>query len=85
RNPDRADSYKLLRRLYTETKRADASWCMCQALTLLNLAEPDEERFFRRMRTDSPAPAQTQLTFDDFQNLLVHEDADPTLSALFLL
>ena len=85
RNPDRADSYKLLRRLYTETKRADASWCMCQALTLLNLAEPDEERFFRRMRTDSPAPAQTQLTFDDFQNLLVHEDADSTLSALFLL
>ena len=85
RNPYRADSYKLLRRLYTETKRADASWCMCQALTMLNLAEPDEERFFRRMRTDSPAPAQTQLTFDDFQNLLVHEDADPTLSALFLL
>jgi tetratricopeptide (TPR) repeat protein len=85
RNPDRADSYKLLRRLYTETKRADAAWCMCQALTLLNLAEPDEERFFRRMRTDSPAAARAQLNQDDFSHLLGHEDADPTLSAIFLL
>ena len=52
---------------------------------LLNLAEPDEERFFRRMRADSPAAAQAQVTFDDFQSLLVHEDADPMLSAIFAL
>jgi len=85
RNPDRTDSYKLLRRLYTETKRADAAWCMCQALFLLNLAEPDEERFFRRMRSDSPAAARTQLSYEDFHQLLLHEDADATLSAMFLL
>lgn len=85
RNPDRADSYKLLRKLYTETKRADAAWCMCQALYLLNLAEPDEERFFRRMRADSPAAARTQLSFEDFQQLLIHDDTDPTLSAMFML
>ncbi|HKQ68581.1 MAG TPA: tetratricopeptide repeat protein [Polyangiaceae bacterium] len=85
RNPDRADSYKLLRRLYTETKRADAAWCMCQALFLLNLAEPDEERFFRRMRADSPAAARAQLGYDDFQRLLVHDDADAALTSMFLL
>ena len=34
---------------------------MCQALYVLNLAEPDEERFFRRMRADSPAAAQAPL------------------------
>jgi tetratricopeptide (TPR) repeat protein/tRNA A-37 threonylcarbamoyl transferase component Bud32 len=85
RNPDRAESYKLLRKLYTETKRADAAWCMCQALYLLNLAEPDEERFFRRMRADSPAAARAQLSFDDFQQSLVHEDTDPILSAMFTL
>src|SRR5260370_740911 len=38
RNPERSESYKLLRRLYTETKHADAAWCMCQALYLMNLA-----------------------------------------------
>jgi tetratricopeptide (TPR) repeat protein/tRNA A-37 threonylcarbamoyl transferase component Bud32 len=85
RNPDRAESYRLLRRLYTETKRADAAWCMCQALCLMKLAAPDEERFYRRMRADSPAAARVALGFEDFQNLLVHEDADSTLSALFLL
>ena len=58
RNPDRAESYKLLRKLYTEAKRADAAWCLCQALFLMNLAEPDEERFFRRMRADTPAAAR---------------------------
>jgi tetratricopeptide (TPR) repeat protein len=85
RNPDRAESYRLLRRLYTETKRADAAWCLCQALYLMKLAAPDEERFFRRMQADSPAAARVPLGFEDFQNLLVHEDADPTLSAMFLL
>ncbi|MCU0690535.1 MAG: protein kinase, partial [Polyangiaceae bacterium] len=32
-NPNRAEPYKLLRRLYTESKRADCAWCLCQALT----------------------------------------------------
>jgi tetratricopeptide (TPR) repeat protein/predicted Ser/Thr protein kinase len=85
RNPERAESYKLLRRLYTETKRADAAWCMCQALYLMNLAEPDEERFFRRMRADSPAAARAQLGHDDFQQLLLHEDTDPIISAMLHL
>ena len=85
RNPERAESYKLLRRLYTETKRADAAWCMCQALYLMNLAEPDEERFFRRMRSDSPAAARAQLGHDDFVQLLLHEDTDATLSAMLML
>ncbi len=84
-NPDHAQSYKLLRKLYTEAKRADAAWCMCQALHILSLAEPDEERFFRRMRATGPAAARTQLNSDEFQQLLVHEQADPTVSAVFTL
>jgi tetratricopeptide (TPR) repeat protein len=85
RNPARADSYKLLRRMYTEAKRADAAWCMCQALFQLNLAEPDEERFFKRMRADAPAAARAAVADDDFARLLIHGDADPTLSAIFLV
>ncbi|MEO7092214.1 MAG: hypothetical protein ABI175_03115, partial [Polyangiales bacterium] len=61
RNPYRAESYKLLRRLYTQAKRADAAWCICQVLTNLNLAEADEERFFRRHRAETAAPAQDRL------------------------
>jgi len=84
-NPYRHDSYKTLRRLYTETKRADASWCLCQALTVLNLAEPDEERFYKRMRSDTAAPAQAAFSEDDWLDLVMHPQADELLTSVFAL
>ncbi len=83
RTPFRAESYKLLRKLYTDAKRADAAWCLCQALVSLELAEPDEQRFFERMRTETAAPAQNQLSDEDWTARLIHEDADPLLTSLF--
>jgi tetratricopeptide (TPR) repeat protein len=84
-NPFRPESYKALRRLYTETRRADRAWCLCQALTLLKLAEPDEERFFKRMRSDAAASAQAALSDDDWLSFLTHSDVDPLLTAVFAL
>ncbi|MEI9949525.1 MAG: protein kinase [Pseudomonadota bacterium] len=84
-NPYRHDSYKTLRRLYTETKQADASWCLCQALTVLRLAEPDEERFYKRMRSDSAAPAQSAFSEDDWLDLVMHPQADALLTSVFAL
>jgi tetratricopeptide (TPR) repeat protein len=85
KNPFRPESYKTLRKLFTETRRADAAWCLCQAMTVLKLAEPDEERFYKRMRTESAAPAQSALSNDDWLNLLMHGDVDPLLTAVFAL
>ncbi len=82
RNPYRVESYKLLRRLYTEAKKADRAWCMCQALSVLNLAEPDEERFYKRHRTDSAAPAQAALDDSDWLKL-AHADQDVLLTRIF--
>ncbi len=84
RNPFRTESYKLLRRLYTEAKKGDAAWCLCQALTVLKLAEPDEDRFYRRHRSDNAAPAQAVLDADDWTNL-EHEDLDPLVTRIFSL
>jgi tetratricopeptide (TPR) repeat protein/tRNA A-37 threonylcarbamoyl transferase component Bud32 len=84
-NPYRPDSYKLLRRLYTEVKKPDPAWCLCQALFVLNLAEPDEERFFKRMRSETAAAAQQALSDEDWLNLVMHADADPLLTSLFAL
>ncbi|MEO7112937.1 MAG: tetratricopeptide repeat protein, partial [Polyangiaceae bacterium] len=84
RNPYRVESYKLLRRLYTEAKKADRAWCMCQALGVLNLAEPDEERFYKRHRTDSAAPAQAALDESDWLKL-AHADQDGLLTRIFAL
>jgi tetratricopeptide (TPR) repeat protein len=84
-NPFRAESYKALRRLYTETKQADASWCLCQTLSVLNLAEPDEERFYKRMKSETAAPAQSTLGDEEWLMQVMHPDADALLSSVFAL
>jgi tetratricopeptide (TPR) repeat protein/tRNA A-37 threonylcarbamoyl transferase component Bud32 len=83
RNPYRVESYKLLRRLYTEARQPDPAWCLCQALSVLNLAEPDEERFYRRHRGDNAAPAQAVLDEEDWSDRMAHEDADPLVTRIF--
>jgi tetratricopeptide (TPR) repeat protein len=85
RSPYRVESYKLLRRLYTEARKPDPAWCLCQALSVLNLAEPDEERFYRRHRADNAAPAQAVLDGDDWAHLLAHEDVDPLVTRIFAI
>ncbi len=84
RNPHRAESYKLLRKLYTEARRGDAAWCLCQALVVQNLAAPDEERFYKRHRADTAAPAQAVLDEDDWARL-AHPDLDPLVTKIFAL
>lgn len=83
RNPYKPDAYKLLRKLYTESKRADAAFCVCQALVNMNFAEPDEERFFRRMRGEGPAAAVEPLGDTEWSDSVLHRDADPLLTEIF--
>ncbi len=85
RNPYRLQSYKLLRHLYTEARRPDPAWCVCQALSVLNRAEPDEERFYRKHRAETPAPAQAVVDEDDWIRRLAHPEADPLVTRLFSL
>ncbi len=84
KNPYRVESYKLLRKLFTDAKRADPAWCLCQALSTLRLAEPDEERFYRKHRSENAAPAQATLD-DDAWTKLMHWDLDPILTRLFAM
>jgi tetratricopeptide (TPR) repeat protein len=84
KNPFRHESYKALRKIYTVSRNADASWALCQVLNVLKLAEPDEERFYRRMRSETAAPAQA--AFDEASwNRVTHTSLDPLLTALFAI
>jgi tetratricopeptide (TPR) repeat protein len=85
RNPYKPEPYKLLRKLYTESKRADCAFCICQALFCMNFAEPDEERFFRRMRSDTAAAAQQAIDDEIWGASIVHKDADPLLTSIFAI
>jgi tetratricopeptide (TPR) repeat protein len=82
KNPYKVESYKLLRKLYTDSKKADPAWCCCQALSLLKLAEPDEERFYKKHRSENAAPAQAALD-EDMWARLMHWDLDPLLTRIF--
>ncbi len=82
-DPYRADAYSALRKIYTEAKNPDGAWLLCQALYVLKLAAPDEERFFKRMRSEDPAFAQDVLTPEDWANDLLHPDQDPLLTDIF--
>src|SRR4029079_11102638 len=60
-DPYRVESYKMLRQLYTDAKRADPAWCLCQALSMLRLAGPEAERFYLKHRAGNAAPARATL------------------------
>jgi tetratricopeptide (TPR) repeat protein len=84
RDPYRVDAYKNLRRIYTESRRADPSWCLCQALYVLKLSDASEEQFFKRMRSEDPAYARAAFSETDWQ-LVTHPDIDPQLTNLFAI
>lgn len=84
RNPYKVESYKLLRKLFTDAKKGDAAWCLCQALSVLRLAEPDEERFYKKHRAENAAPAQQALDEESWTRLM-HWDLDPLLTRVFAM
>ncbi len=83
--PNDEEAYRRLRKLYTDARRADAAWCLCQALHLLKLAEPEESRFFERAHTDQPAPALKSLDESDWLEYVTHPSADPRVTQIFAL
>ncbi|MFK7988569.1 MAG: protein kinase [Sandaracinaceae bacterium] len=82
-NPYRIESYQALRKLYTEAKKPDESWCVCQALTALKNAEPDESSFYKKHRTREPAGATEKMANKDWHELISHAEQDPLLTDIF--
>ena len=83
RSSYRIESYQALRKLYTEAKQPDESWCMCQALTVLKNAEPDEESFFKKHRSKAPAAARNPFTAEHWTRYIVHPSQDSLLTDIF--
>ncbi len=85
RDPYQTAPYKMLRKVYTDARQADAAWCTCQALHVLGQAEPDEERFFDRMRSEEPADVSEPASPDDWLLAAMPESSEPFLTELFAL
>lgn len=82
-SPYRIDSYKALRKTYTQRKKPDEAWCLCAALTNLNMAEPDEQAFFEKGRAKGPAHALEKLSEEMWTKHMVHADASPLITSIF--
>ncbi|MEP7051224.1 MAG: protein kinase [Pseudomonadota bacterium] len=85
RDPYQPAPYKLLRKVYTEARNADAAWCTCQALHVLGQAEADEERFFDRMRSEEPADITDPASPEEWLLATMPEASEPFLTELFAL
>ncbi|MDF3069857.1 MAG: protein kinase [Polyangiaceae bacterium] len=85
RDPYQSEPYQLLRRIYTGVRHADGAWSACQALHALGRAEPDEERFYARMRNEEPVTAADSLALTDWPEYILPSEHDPALTALMAL
>lgn len=82
-DPYRVDSLQALRRIYTSGKRPDESWCLCQALRCLQMADVDEEKFFKKYRLSSLPRAKRVLDEELYRAYVWHPLQDPSLTAIF--
>ncbi len=82
-DPYRLDSLQALRRIYTSGKRPDESWCLCQALRCLQMADVDEEKFFKKYRLTSLPKAKRALDEDLYRRFVWHPAQDTGLTQIF--
>lgn len=85
REPYESEPYQLLRRIYTGVRHADGAWSACQALHTLKRAEPDEERFYLRMRSEEPQTPADRLALSDWPEYILPSEHDPAVTALMSL
>jgi tetratricopeptide (TPR) repeat protein/serine/threonine protein kinase len=82
-DPYRVESLQSLRRIYTSGKRPDESWCICQTLRCLQMADVDEEKFFKKYRLTSLPRAKRALDEDLYRQFVWHPAQDQGLTAIF--
>jgi tetratricopeptide (TPR) repeat protein len=82
-DPYRVESMQALRRIYTSGKRPDESWCLAQALRCLQMADVDEEKFFKKYRLTSLPKARRPIDEDLYRRFVWHPSQDTLLTTIF--
>ncbi|MCB9550319.1 MAG: hypothetical protein H6705_00095 [Myxococcales bacterium] len=81
-NPRHVESYQALRRLFLNSERYDAGWCVCRVLSVLGQANADELSFYERYATTTPTRAERPLQAIHWA-LIDHPLKSPLLDELF--
>lgn len=80
-DPRHVESYRALRRLFLNSERYDAGWCVCRVLTVLGQANADELAFYERYATTTPTRAERPLQAPHW-SLLDHPQKSSLLDEL---
>jgi hypothetical protein len=80
--PFKIDSYKALRKIYMDTHQYDKAWCLCNTLSFLKKADPEEQQFFEQYKPKGFVRAKQRIT-DDIWKKVLHPDEDRYVSAIF--
>lgn len=82
-DPYRVESLRALRKVYTSAKKPDESWCLCQALRCLKMADVDEEKFYKKYRLSRLPKVKQPAGEESWRQLVVHPSQDPIVTGIF--
>ena len=82
-NPYRVDSYKALRKIYSDSRQYDKAWCLCATLSFLKKADEEETQFFEQYRTKGMIRAQARLDNERWIKDLFHPDEDLYIGKIY--
>ena len=80
-DPFRIESYRALWKAYMQKKQYDRAWCMAGALSFLQNANEQEEKFYRQYLGQNLKVAKGTLNQEMFK-LLYHPDQEMLMSAI---
>jgi golgin subfamily B member 1 len=81
-NPFKYDSYKALRRIYSETNQYDKIWCVCSTLAFLKKADAEEMQFYEQHKPRAMPKAKSAMGPDVWTKVF-HPDENRYISAIF--
>ncbi|MFH1437529.1 MAG: tetratricopeptide repeat protein [Pseudomonadota bacterium] len=85
KNPKRMESYRELRRIFHGTEQYDKSWCLCQALSLMNQADEEERAFYDYYRMKEYRMPRQAVDNESWLKLLFHPDENVYIGKIFEL
>jgi hypothetical protein len=80
--PFKIDSYKALRKIYMDSHQYDKAWCICNTLTFLKKADPEETQFYETYKPKGFVRAKQRIT-DDLWKKIFHPEEDRYISSIF--
>jgi tetratricopeptide (TPR) repeat protein len=80
--PFKYDSYKALRKIYMDSHQYDKTWCICNALSFLRKADPEETQFYEQYKPRGFVKAKSRMTEEIWRHVQ-HPDENPYVGAIF--